>query len=155
MNERKLLWRTKGKEIELPTETDWYHGGPGGLKIGDYLQPNQKTGLVFITPCLVTAQAYAAAVRIHQKLLRCSAKYPYIRPLEGPPHKSGAVYRVAPSLPIEPDPASPRVQFSCPNARIIEVVKFDLRVDIPLWKIIAKYMIPGYAGKQVEFPTIT
>lgn len=154
MNEKKLVWRTRGRDIQLDASASWYHGGPGGLQVGDVLRPHRQTGSVYITPCLLTAQAYAAAVGLHQKLLRCSPKYPYIRPLDQPPHKSGAVYRVEPILPIEPDPASPWVQFSCPSARIVEVIKSDLRVDIPLWKIVMKYLIPGYAGKHVEFPTI-
>lgn len=154
MNEDKLHWRTKGREIELTSESCWYHGGPGGLQIGSLLQPHRKTGFVYITPCLITAQAYAAASRLHQQLRRCSPAYPYIRPLDQPPHTSGAVYRVAPALPLEPDPASPWVQFRCPQARIVEVVKSDLRVDIPLWKIITRYLIPGYKGRPVEFPTI-
>ncbi len=154
-NENNLVWRTKGREIQLTADSYWYHGGPSGLQIGEELQPNSKTGLVYITPCLVTAQAYAAAVRIHQQLQRCRSKAGFIRLLDQPPHTSGAVYRVAPLLPIEPDPASPLVQFCCRKARIVEVAKSDLRVDIPLWKIITKYMIPGYAGRPVDFPTIT
>lgn len=98
----------------------WFHGGVRGLKVGDWiLSPDAsgsentlsgyaremgaphgtRTDVVYLTSRQDTARVYAAL-------------YP-----------DGALYRVEPDAPCEPDPDAPGEAVMCARARIVEVVR--------------------------------
>lgn len=95
----------------------YYHGGVGGLRVGDLVLPPSETG----APC---ASDYGAA-GVHRRDRVYVATDPQAALLWGAlrPGPLGCAYRVEPIGELEPDPdcSEPGLSFTCPRARVLAV----------------------------------
>lgn len=95
----------------------YFHGGPRGLKAGDYLLPPKDTGARHCS------EFGAAGVHRTDRV--------YVTPeyngalLFASGHDKGVVYQCEPVGTLEPDPDcnTPGLSWQCEKARIIKVIK--------------------------------
>lgn len=101
--------------------TTYWHGGTQGRNPGDLILPRATTGIASartINPDIIDryglARDWCRADKVYVTTRRHIAWY-YATGFDF----AGLIYRVEPTEPIAPDPASPAT-FTCPSARVVD-----------------------------------
>lgn len=103
--------------------TRYYHGGVGGLRVGDMVLPPSETG--------ARCSSDYGAGGVHRRDRVYVATDPHAALLWGSltPGNRGCAYRVEPIGNLEPDPDcdQPGLSFACPRARVVAVRKITTK----------------------------
>ena len=115
-------------------ETAYWHGGPAGLSVGEYLLPPSVTG----TPHVLTAYSGRAELRpgVRRDRVYVSDRYEVAEVFAAMHPEAGCVYRVLPEGPLEEDPDGPGLSWACARARIISVHPLDEATELRILKAV-------------------
>ena len=104
----------------------YYHGGIGGLRLGEYILPSSETGA--ISSCFYGAPAKSDKVYITTDYLAA------LMFASMSPSKNAAVYEVEPTGELTPDPDCLEIglSFECPKAKIIRRMPLPQYVRRPI-----------------------
>ena len=99
------------------SETKYYHGGPIGLKKGNFLLPPNITKRPSLSD-------YGAA-GVHRRDRVYVATDINAAAMYAACHKNGVIYECEPHGTIEPDPdcTQPDLSFQCERAKVVKVIK--------------------------------
>jgi hypothetical protein len=110
------------KKFSFPTTSEgeirYFHGGYGGLKVGDFILPPTRTGAIsqkhYGNPQCREDRVYVATQQWVAHAYAVLAPYPHIR-----------VYEVQPIGDLEEDPDfyTPGLSFGCERAKVIRVLE--------------------------------